>query len=219
MGHVNHHQASRLGHRFQNSLFVQGNQGARVQDFSGNPFRRQSFRSGKGSAYEGGTRVPTVVRWPGAVAEGTVCTIPVISHDLFPTILDIAGVPIPAEHAPTVDGRSLVPLLRDRAGFDESRALCWTQPHQWGASGPGIEPFTSIRVGNWKLLYFHPDRRLELYDLAADIGETRDLAIEHPEKVRELAGRLDAWIREAGVQLSIDKRTGRMIALPGDLGR
>ncbi|MBK7405859.1 MAG: sulfatase-like hydrolase/transferase [Phycisphaerales bacterium] len=175
-------------------------------------------RSGKGSAYEGGTRVPTIVAWPGVTdapgrADSTIDT-PIISHDYFPTILHLAGVPLPPNES--LDGRDFTPLLTGRAEqFDPSRVLGWNQPHQWGASGPGIWPFTSIRVGDEKLIYFHAKRRFELYNLAEDIGETRDLAPELPSKVAELARVMDAWIDDTGAQLSIDKTTGNQIERPG----
>ena len=186
-------------------------------------------RSGKGSAYEGGTRVPTVIAWPGVTDAppastsperklGPLIDTPIISHDLFPTIISLAGLQAdygPADH-PTIDGRDLTPLLTNRPQlFDDTRTLGWNQPHQWGAAGPGIWPFTSIRVGAYKLIYFHAGRRFELYNLADDIGETRDLAPEMPSKVAELALAMDAWIDDTGAQLSIDKTTGREIEHPG----
>lgn len=182
------------------------------------------LRSGKGSAYEGGTRVPMIIAWPGVTdppaspatdgTPGPTIDTPTISHDLFPTILAIADVE--ADLAPDIDGRDLTPLLTgDPEGFDEDRVLGWNQPHQWGASGPGIWPFTSIRAGRLKLIYFHAGRRFELYDLATDIGESRDLAPEMPERVAELARLMDRWIAETGAQLSIDRSTGREIERPG----
>lgn len=203
------------------------------------------LKSGKGSAYEGGTRVPTIIAWPGITDTGrdtpgsntrgpnagrgtpgpdspsperklgNTIDAPIISHDLFPTIISLAGIEGDFEHG--IDGRDLTPLLTNRPGlFDADRTLGWTQPHQWGASGPGIWPFTSIRRGEWKLLYFHAGRRFELYNLADDIGETRDLASEMPGRVVELAHVMDAWIDETGLQLSIDKATGEEIERPGE---
>ncbi|QKK10042.1 MAG: sulfatase-like hydrolase/transferase [Planctomycetota bacterium] len=184
------------------------------------------LRSGKGSAHEGGTRVPTIIAWPGvtdmspAARNNAVIDTPIISHDFFPTIISLAG--LQTDHGPgddlAIDGRDLTPLLTDRPElFDAGRTLGWTQPHQWGASGPGIWPFTSIRQGDWKLIYFHAGRRFELYNLADDLGETRDLAAEMPNQVAELARAMDAWIDETGLQLSIDKSTGRDIERPGDV--
>lgn len=178
------------------------------------------LRSGKGSAYEGGTRVPTIIAWPGVTdtnpdeRNNAVIDTPIISHDFFPTIVSLAG--LGANHGPEIDGRDLTPLLTNRPHhFDTSRTLGWNQPHQWGASGPGIWPFTSIRQGDWKLLYFHAKRRFELYNLADDIGETQDLAAEMPHTVAELADVMDRWIDETGMQLSIDKATGEEIERPG----
>ena len=175
------------------------------------------LRSGKGSAYEGGVRVPMIVAWPGVTKGDRVCDTPVISHDLFPTILAMAGVEIPADYAPSVEGRDITPLIRNTPGFDASRSLFWNMPHTWGARGPGIWPFTSIRDGDWKLVYFHAGRRLELYNLARDIGETNDLALQHPEIVKKLAAKLDAWIKENDVQLSIDKQTNEPVPMPGEV--
>jgi len=182
------------------------------------------LRSGKGSAYEGGTRVPTIIVWPGMTDASPSrqgadsCDIPIISHDFFPTIIALAG--LQADVGPDMDGRDLTPLLTGRAEqFDSARILGWNQPHQWGASGPGIWPFTSIRRGDWKLIYFHAGRRFELYNLADDIGETHDLAMEMPDKVHELAQVMDAWIDQTGAQLSIDRKTGRPVERPGESAR
>lgn len=182
------------------------------------------LRSGKGSAYEGGTRVPTIIAWPGvtdvspaARAVSSVDT-PIVSHDLFPTILALAGLQAEtgAVENHSIDGRDLRPLLSGHPDmFDSSRVIGWNQPHQWGASGPGIEPFTSIRQGVWKLIYFHAGRRFELYNLAEDIGESHDLAGAQPLKVAELAVVMDDWIHATGAQLSTDKRTGTEIERPG----
>jgi hypothetical protein len=101
-----------------------------------------------------------------------------------------------------------------RSGPARDRPLVWTMPHQWGASGPGIEPFTSIRRGDWKLLWFHDGPRIELYDLAGDLGETNDVAADHPELVRELLRELDAWYADTGASRSLLTETGEPIGLP-----
>ncbi|MFG0242989.1 MAG: sulfatase-like hydrolase/transferase [Phycisphaerales bacterium JB054] len=177
------------------------------------------LKSGKGSSYEGGTRVPTIIAWPGvtdvspAARNNAVIDTPVVSHDLFPTIISLAG--LQSDHGPEIDGRDLTPLLTNRPQlFDSERTLGWHQPHQWGASGPGIWPFTSIRRGDWKLIYFHAGRRFELYNLADDLGETFDLAGEAPTLVSRLADSMTAWIDSTGAQLSIDKSTGSEIERP-----
>jgi len=170
------------------------------------------LRSGKGSAYEGGIRVPQIIAWPGVTKSGT-CDVPVVTHDLFPTLLAVAGVAIPAEHARTVEGIDLTPLLRGEP-LDVDRSLFWNQPHFWGVHGPGIWPFSAIRRGDWKLVYKHEDRSFELYDLAHDIGESTNRAADEPERVRDLAERLSAWFERVDAQLSIDIETGLPIELP-----
>ncbi len=175
------------------------------------------LRSGKGSAYEGGVRVPFVVARPGQTDDGRRVSVPVTAIDLLPTLTELAGVPVPAEHAAILDGTSIVPLLGDADRHDTpapDRPLVWTMPHQWGAKGPGIEPFTSIRRGDWKLLWFHDGPRVELYDLATDLGETRDVAASHPDMVRSLLADLDAWYERTGASRSLDASTGEPIDPP-----
>jgi len=153
----------------------------------------------------------------GLHADGRRVSTPVTTTDLFPTLLECASIGIPDAHASTVDASSLVGLLRaDAAGAPPSadRGLAWHMPHQWGAKGPGIEPFTSWRRGPWKLLYFHDGPRIELYDLSADLGETNDLAEARPEIVRALLLELDAWIEASQAKLSTELATGRSIPRP-----
>ncbi len=194
-------------------VFTSDNGGLSAHARGGEPHTHNApLRSGKGSAYEGGTREPWVIAWPGVTDDAGARTEPIITQDLFPTLLAAAGVALPADH--TIDGIDLGPLLRQEPWPHADRVLGWNQPHQWGASGPGIWPFTSIRVGDEKLIYFHAKRHFELYDLDQDIGETHDLAGEHPERVRELATIMQQWIDETGAQLSIDKATGEEIKGP-----
>ena len=197
-------------------LFSSDNGGLSAHGRGGEPhIHNAPLRSGKGSAYEGGTRVPTIVAGPGVTRSGGVDSTPIISHDFFPTLLGLAGIRIPEELKPSIEGRDLRPLFREpTAAFDMERPLFWHQPHQWGAPGPGIAPFSSVRQADWKLIYFHADRHLELYDLAHDLGETTNLAAQHPERVATLARTLEAWIKTRGAQMSIEKSTGQPVALP-----
>ena len=116
---------------------------------------------------------------------------------------------------------SIAGLLRDGddAAPPRDRGLAWHMPHQWGASGPGIEPFTSYRRERWKLLFFHDGPRVELYDLDADLGETRDLARDRPEVVDRLLLELDEWMTATDADLSRDATTGATIARPATLVR
>lgn len=177
------------------------------------------LKSGKGSAYEGGLRVPMIARWPGVVSPGQWSHTPVISQDLFPTFLAWAGITIPPDTAPLVEGIDFTPLLLgDDASRLETRDLFWHQPHQWGASGPGIWPFSAVRHGQWKLIYRHGDQGLELYNLESDIGEAHDLAKERPDITTDLAERLSRWIEGVDAQMSLEKEGGRPIPLPRNAG-
>jgi len=153
------------------------------------------FRAGKGSAYEGGVRVPLLVSWPGTIAAGKTCETPVVTLDWYPTFLELAGVP----QAPSqiVDGSSLVPLLRGKGGFARE-AIYWHYPHY---SPQFPSPYGAIRQGDWRLVEFYEDNHVELYDLKSDVGETKDLAAEKPEKARELHQKLADWRASVGAQM------------------
>ncbi|MBN2451961.1 MAG: sulfatase [Lentisphaeria bacterium] len=167
----------------------------------GNPRRpvtsNAPLRAGKGSAYEGGVREPFLVVWPGVTVPGSTCSEPVISVDFYPTILEIAGAGGDPAHNRAVDGVSLVPLLRG-AGSLERDALFWHYPHYHPG---GATPYGAVRAGDFKLIEFFEDDRIELYNLREDIGETRDLAAEMPERAAALRERLHAWRAAVGAQM------------------
>jgi len=173
-------------------IFTSDN-GGRVPTTSNLP-----LRAGKGACYEGGTRVPLIVYWPGVTKAGTICDTPTISADFYPTLLGMTGVPDQAGHAS--DGVDLAPLLR-RAGDLEPRALYWHYPHHQHYQLGGTMPYGAIRVGDYKLIEFYDDMRTELYDLRKDIGERHDRSTDMPEKVRELRDRLHAWRVQVGAQM------------------
>lgn len=150
------------------------------------------LRCGKGSLYEGGTRVPLIVRWPGTAPPGAVCDVPAIHVDIFPTFLEIAGAARPAQ---ALDGESLVKLFRDPGAKLARDAIYQHFPGYLGG-GDGTwrtTPVGVIQAGDWKLMEFFEDGHLELYRVAEDIGEKRNLAQEMPEKARELHTKLLAW--------------------------
>lgn len=203
-------------------IFASDNGGLSAHARGGPPHVHNApLRSGKGSAYEGGVRVPMVISGPGRnkiYADGRRISTPVTVIDLFPTVLELTKTILPAKHAPTVDADSLVGLLRAGSGTPipgDDRGLAWHMPHQWGASGPGIEPFTSFRQGQWKLLYFHDGPRIELYDLANDLGETKDLSGDRPEIIQNLLLGLEAWYVNTGASISIDSETNQPVRRPG----
>jgi arylsulfatase A-like enzyme len=158
----------------------------------GQPTCNLPLRGGKGWLYEGGIREPMLVKWPGVVKAGTVCDEPVISTDFYSTMLEMAGLPPkPAQH---VDGASMVPLLKG-TGRPQRQALYWHYPHY---SNQGGKPGGVVRVGDFKLIEFYEDNRVELYNLRSDLGEQHDLAAEMPEKAAELRRMLHEWRQEVG---------------------
>lgn len=154
------------------------------------------LRGGKGFLFEGGIRVPLIVRWPGVVEPGTICSTPVISTDTHPTLLEVAGL----EPRPGVarDGESLLPLLK-QSGELERQALFFHYPNYafHGENRLG----GAILEGDRKLIERYDDGSLELYDLAKDIGETHNLATELPEVARKLKRQLDEWLEESGARM------------------
>jgi len=153
------------------------------------------LRSGKGSLYEGGTRDPLIVRWPGVTKPGATCNVPTIHVDVFPTLLEIAGAPQPRQ---TLDGESLVKLLKDSNAKLQRDAIFQHFPGYLGAGADTwrTTPVSLVQIGDWKLMEFLEDGRLELYNLGNDIGETKNLAQENPAKAKELHARLVAWRAE-----------------------
>ncbi len=173
------------------------------------------LRSGKGSAYEGGLRVPFVVAGPGVVARAAPDPTPVIGTDLYPTLLALAGVGVPAGRV--IDGVDLGPLLRG-TGRPPERGLLFHQPHAWGPEGPGIEPFSAIRSGDWKLIWFHdargPGSRIELFEVANDPGESAERSADRPEKLAELKELLRTALEQAGAQLPTVREGGGAVSVP-----
>ncbi|UCG46359.1 MAG: sulfatase [Phycisphaerales bacterium] len=151
------------------------------------------LRSEKGTLYEGGIRVPLIVRCPGVVKSGAICSAPVSSVDFYPTLLELAGVKDDSQHV--LDGRSLVPLLTGTGKFERD-ALFWHYPHYHHSTPAG-----AVRQGDWKLMEFYEDGRLELYNLRRDVGEAVNLAGRMPEKAAGLRRKLAAWRKSVGAKM------------------
>ncbi len=173
-------------------IFASDN-GGRVPTTSNLP-----LRVGKGSCYEGGTRVPFIVYWPGNTKANSICETPVISMDIYPTILEMAGLKKAARQG--VDGLSLVPLLHQKAKL-KRETLFWHYPHYQHYQLGGTTPYGAIRDGDFKLIEFFDDMRVELYNLKDDLGEQRNLTTQMPEKVEQLRKKLHSWRKEAGAQM------------------
>jgi len=159
-----------------------------------NPYKGETvtnnapFRSGKGSLYEGGIRVPLIVRWPGVTRPDTLSDELAVSTDLFATLL--------GDNSST-DGMSLAPLLNRTATRLSREALCFHYPHYY----PTTTPVSAVRTREWKLLHYYEDNHDELYNLSQDPSETRDLARSEPARTADLRHRLDAWLQETGARL------------------
>jgi len=171
--------------------------------------------SGKGSAHEGGIREPMLVKWPGKIAPNSATEEQVIIEDFYPTILELAGVKND-KTVQQVDGISFVPVLTGNSSQGE-RPLFWHYPNEWGPSGPGIGASSSTRVGDWKFIYYYIDGRMELFNLRADIGETKNLVKEQPDKARELAKILSDYLRKVEAQIPSHKDTGEQVAYPDEV--
>jgi arylsulfatase A-like enzyme len=167
----------------------------------GSPTSNLPLRAGKGYLYEGGIRVPLLVRWPAVVKAGTTCDAPVTTLDLATTILDVAGELPSGED---LDGASLRPVLDGSAALP-ARDLFWHYPHY---SNQGSRPGAALVAGDSpagareKVVLHDEDGRVELFDLVADEGERHDLAAERPARAAELGERLAAWRRRVGAALA-----------------
>jgi len=175
-------------------IFTSDNGGLSTSE--GWPTSNLPLRGGKGWVYEGGIREPLIVRWPGVTKPGSLISTPVSSSDFFPTILEAAGAkPAPGQ---VLDGRSLVPVLK--GGTFPERALFWHYPHYGNQGGA---PAAAIRRGDWKLIEWQEDKRLELFNLADDLGEKNDLAAREPGRVARLRDELHAWQQQVGAKFPI----------------
>jgi len=169
------------------------------------------LKSGKGSIYEGGIRVPMLAYWPGKTPTQYTESSPLIIEDFFPSILEMTQTKV-KKTVQTVDGKSFVPLLKGE-GQDRG-SLFWHYPNSWGPTGPGIGSYSAIRNGDWKLIYFHENQKIELYHLPSDIGEQKNLANENPDKTLDLAEKLSTHLKEVGAQMPVYKKTQKPVPLP-----
>jgi arylsulfatase A-like enzyme len=175
-------------------IFTSDNGGLSTSE--GWPTSNLPLRAGKGWMYEGGIREPLLVRWPGVSRPGSVVTTPVSSPDLYPSFLEAAGVK-PASGQP-IDGRSLAAALRGKP--EPERALFWHYPHYGNQGGA---PAAAVRRGDWKLIEWLEDNRVELFNLTADLGEKADVASREPARVASLRAELHAWQRDVGAKFPI----------------
>jgi len=144
------------------------------------------LRAGKGSVYEGGIRIPMIVKWPAMIKPSSKTDTPVIVEDLFPTLLEIAGIKN-YNCVQKPDGISFLPLLLNHKVSVNDRLFLWHYPNKWISNdGPGINYFSAARQGDWKIVYNLRNGNCELYNLKTDIGEQENLSAKYPEKAKEL---------------------------------
>ncbi len=172
-----------------NGGLVRGNDWAKGRITSNEP-----LRGGKGTPYEGGTRVPLICSWEGRIKAGSLSKEPVVGADLFPTIAAVAGA---APSRLPIDGISLIPILE---GKPQTRrpALFWHYPHY---HSEGATPYSAIRKGDWKLIYSFEDESSELYNLLKDPGEKNNLSAQEKRRTAALYNELIVWQKELGAQL------------------
>lgn len=174
-------------------IFMSDNGGLSTAE--GHPTSNLPLRAGKGWLYEGGIREPLIIKWPGQTKAGGISDEPIISNDFYPTILEMAGLPLlPQQHQ---DGKSLVKLLKGNSQLSRD-ALYWHYPHYGNQGG---SPGAAIRQDDWKLIWWFEDDRLELFNIKNDIGENQDLAEQQPKRVRELKQNLDSWLESVEARM------------------
>ena len=173
-------------------IFTADNGGVSSREWKNRPVTSNlPLRAGKGHVYEGGIRVPTVVSWRSRIRAGSVCSDPVLTVDYAPTIAELAGAKLPP-----VDGRSIAKLLS--GGSLPARDIFWHYPHYSPQLG---RPAAAIRNGDYKLILFFEDQRVELYNLRHDLGEQQDLAAREPARAAAMRQRLESWLRTTKAQI------------------
>jgi arylsulfatase A-like enzyme len=181
----------RAGVRGNTVVFFMSDNGG-LSTSEGHPTANIPLRAGKGWLYEGGIREPMMIRAPKITRSGAVCDHPVTSTDFFPTILELAGLKPVAD----IDGVSLVPLLS--GGSLAGRPLFWHYPHY---GNQGSSPGAAVREGDWKLIEWYEDNRIELFHLATDISEHNDLSAVHPQRASAMQKKLRAWLSATSAKM------------------
>jgi len=160
------------------------------------PTANLPLNKGKGWLYEGGIREPMIIKWPGVIRPGTTSDEIVTSTDFYPTMLEMAHLPLrPQQHR---DGLSLVPVLKQTGTLDR-QAIYWHYPHYHSS---GHKPSGAVRAGDYKLIEFYEDNRIELYNLKNDIAEQNNLARQMPEKAEQLRQMLHNWLQSVNAQMT-----------------
>lgn len=200
-----------------NTIFIfASDNGGHVIKAAGSPTQNDPASGGKGFWYEGGYRIPMMIRLPEASRR--VIHYPTISEDLFPTILSMSQTSPPKGYV--MDGENLLEIIgRGRNTSPRSTPLIWHYPHYWAgakirAAEHGIGPFTAIRMGNWKYIYTYDDGKSHLYDLSQDIEEKNNLAAEKPAVAKKLVDTLVDHMKAVGASRPIDRTSNQPVPYP-----
>ena len=171
------------------------------------------LKSGKGSIYEGGIRVPMIVYSPFHKTNVKEISHPVIIEDFFPSILEFAKCE-ESSFVQSIDGQSFIPLLNNE--IIEEKPLFWHYPNWWGPSGPGIGSYSAVRQGKWKFIYFHDTQIVELYNLENDISENNNLISLNTLKSELLANVLTKYLKSVDAQMPLNKMTNSKVSWPDE---
>ncbi len=198
-------------------LFTSDNGGLSAVARGGEPHtHNKPLSSGKGSAHEGGIREPMIVSWPGVTEHGSATDDYLIIEDFFPTILEMAGIQN-YKTVQKIDGQSFTSILKGEKSSVDERPLFWHFPNNWGPTGPGIGATSTIRKGDWKLIYYHANQSFELFNIPKDIGESTNLANDEIEIKNSLARELAEYLRTVNAQMPIEKSTEKQIPWPDEV--
>ncbi len=198
-------------------LFTSDNGGLSAVARGGTPHtHNKPLSSGKGSAHEGGIREPMIVSWPGITKKNTVTDSYLIIEDFYPTILEMANIH-EYETIQQVDGQSFTSILKSETSSINVRPLFWHFPNNWGPTGPGIGATSTIRLGDWKLIYYHADQSFELFNIPNDIGEANNLENIEIEIKNRLAKELGDYLRSVAAQMPTNKESGKQIPWPDEV--
>ena len=174
------------------------------------------LKAGKGSVYEGGIREPMIVKWPKVVKPNSIAHQYVIAEDFFPTLLEMAKLNNYTT-LQSIDGKSFLPILKNEKFTDTTRALIWHYPNKWiNKDGPGINYYSAIRRGEWKMIYSMRTGKKELYHLVQDIGEQDDLSNKYPQIVKQLSIILSNQLRIWKAPMPFFKATNKKVPLPDE---
>lgn len=174
------------------------------------------LKAGKGSVYEGGIRIPFIVKWPGVCKKASATDAPIIVDDLFPTILAMAGIK-KYSTLQTLNGKNIIPLIQQPSIFKE-RTLIWHYPIKWiDKDGPGINFHSAIRKGDWKMVYNMRNGKTALYHLKEDIGELNDLSAGYPQRLKELKTSMSDSLRKWKSPMPVFKATNKLVPMPDEL--